>query len=107
MLEFGKEVNFCLLLTGTNSLPTVMCTIEAHVNHMIKKILLTWLVAVFVGELLLFTMLLVIVQPGNESRLHLSIGAFAYTNAVFAPVIVVLTFLVSIVTNLFASRIRK
>jgi hypothetical protein len=75
--------------------------------NMIKKILLTWLVAIFAGELLLFIMLLVIVQPGGESRIQLSVGAFAYTNAVFAPVIIVLTLLVSIITNLFVSRMHR
>ena len=60
------------------------------------------------GEVILFAFLLVFVQPGvGESQLQLSSGALVYFNAVFGPVIAVLTFLLSIVSVIFVSRSRK
>lgn len=75
---------------------------------MIKNIFATWIVVIGLGEFLLFAFFVVFVQPGvGESRLQLSAGALVYFNAVFAPVIVVLTFLLSIVSVIFVSRSRK
>ena len=70
---------------------------------MIKRIFLTWIVVTVVSELLLFAFLLVFVKPSvGESILRISIGAFAYLNAVFGPAFGIVIFVVSLISNVVA-----
>jgi hypothetical protein len=71
---------------------------------MIKKILTTLLLTAVLGETLLFVAILVIVQPGAESRIRLAAGAFGYLNIVFGPAFLVGIALLSIVATLVSNH---